>query len=79
MRFTIPVNIADAWTENRNGFRPIKEVGVHAFGSRVIVSGIGSSGKELRGGIAMSSSEMDALCIRWLKERGGDAEAAFAR
>jgi len=60
------------WIQGRNGLFDILAVRVGWYGNPtgVYIDGIGKRGKTINGGLSLTASAMDALCERWLLERG---------
>jgi hypothetical protein len=72
--FTIPVpkplRLSYNWMTNRNGTPDIIAVEVWDYLESVTITGRGVSGRSLTGGVHIEDTVMDALCTRWLLERG---------
>jgi hypothetical protein len=66
----IRTRVLCGWLENRNGFRDIREVLVELETlpgvSRVWISGIGYSGKTLRGVLGMTQESFAQVCRDYL-------------
>jgi len=66
----LDISVTDySWMENRNGLRDIRKVVISYTNTVVLLSGIGKSGKLLRGGIGVTVKDMDLIATEWLKCR----------
>jgi hypothetical protein len=66
----LQIKVTDgSWMENRNGMPEIREAVIFIRGGMAGISGIGKSGKELRGGIRVTPEDMDRIAAEWLKCR----------
>ena len=71
MRIRLETDPSLSFIQGRNGLAPIKSVELWIDDMmRVWIDGISRRNKVVNGGLCLSATSMDKLCLEWLKERG---------